>query len=223
MTNTLGSTTLSSEFHTPTSLYLKLTAKTKSKQSFLFESAGTTQTISRFSFVGADPRKILRSGPGYELGECDPLPALEAELSQYRVASIGGELPPLIGGAIGFVGYDNVRYFEPRTKRDMKDVLGIPEALFMLFDTIIAVDHFFQVVKVFTYLKVPENLSDEALEAEYSRARTALHSVVDTISSPDIPLPPQGPIERHHEYTSNIGQAGYEAHVKKLKEHISKG
>lgn len=47
------SVTLSSEFQTPASLYLKLTAKSKSKLSFLFESAATTETIGRYSFVGA--------------------------------------------------------------------------------------------------------------------------------------------------------------------------
>jgi hypothetical protein len=43
-----------------------------------------------------------------------------------------------------------VKYFEPKTRRNMEDVLKLPESLFMLFDTIIAVDHFFQQVKVFT-------------------------------------------------------------------------
>jgi hypothetical protein len=51
--------------------------------------------------TGTDPHKILKSGRGYEIGEVDPLPTLEAELSQYRVAQIPGiTLPPLIGGAI---------------------------------------------------------------------------------------------------------------------------
>ena len=42
----------------------------------------------------------------------------------------------------------------------MKDVLKVPESFFMLFDTMIAFDHFFQVVRVITYLRVPENLED---------------------------------------------------------------
>jgi anthranilate synthase component I len=71
----------------------------------------------------------------------------------------GITLPPLIGGAIGYLSYALVRYFEPRTARDLKDVLKVPESLFMLFDTIVAIDHFIQVVRMFTYLKVPKDSS----------------------------------------------------------------
>jgi anthranilate synthase component I len=135
------------------------------------------------------------------------------------------QLPPLIGGAIGYVGYDCVAYFEPRTARDdMKDVLKVPESLFMLFDTIVAVDHFYQVVKVFTYVKAPNDMTDSgAIATAYEAAEKELREVVRTISQPEVPLPDQGPIALKQEYTSNIGQAGYETHVTKLKEHINKG
>ncbi|KAF2141398.1 uncharacterized protein K452DRAFT_288103 [Aplosporella prunicola CBS 121167] len=212
---------ISAEFLTPASIYLKIAAKSKSKLSFLFESAATTETIGRYSFVGADPRKVLKTGAGHG-EECDPLPALEKELAEVRVASIPTmKLPPLTGGAIGYVGYDCVRYFEPKTKRDLKDVLKVPESLFMLFDTIVAFDHFFQVVKVVTYLKVPQNLDD--LEDAYNAAQAVLLETVAKLKSEDIQLPPQGPIEQNQQYTSNIGQEGYEGHVKKLKEHIAVG
>ena len=178
------------------------------------------------TIIISDPRKILRSGPGQPIGARDPLPVLEQELSQYRVATIpGAQLPPLIGGAIGYVGYDCVAYFEPKTARDyMKDVLQVPESLFMLFDTIVAVDHFFQVVKVFTYIQVPSDLTDAgAIASAYEAAEKELRDVVRIISQPEVPVPPQGPITLNQEYTSNIGQAGYEGHVTRLKEHINKG
>lgn len=130
---------------------------------------------------------------------------------------------PLIGGAIGYVGYDCIRYFEPRTARPLKDVLQVPESLFMLFDTIVAFDHFFQTVKIITYLKVQPNLSDDELATAYSVAKQQLQEMVDIISGPDIPLPHQGPIQKDQEYASNIGQVGYESHVSRLKKHIIKG
>ncbi|EGD93477.1 anthranilate synthase component I [Trichophyton tonsurans CBS 112818] len=115
---------------TPTVAYLKISAD--SKRSFLYESAATTETIGRYSFVGADPKDVLVSGPGHG-PECDPLPLLEKEISQCRVATVPGlKLPPLTGGAIGYVGYDCVRYFEPKTARPMKDILCIPESLFYI-------------------------------------------------------------------------------------------
>lgn len=119
------------------------------------------------------------------------------------------------------MGYDCVKYFEPRTRRELKDIVQVPESLFMLFDTIVAVDHFFQQVKVFTYLKVPTDSGK--LEAAYEAARHILQETVAAISVAEVPLPPQGPIKTNQQYSSNIGQAGYEAHVTKLKKHISKG
>jgi anthranilate synthase component 1 len=102
----------------------------------------------------------------------------------------------------------------------LKDIVQVPESLFMLFDTIVAVDHFTATLKIFTYLKVTPGTK---LETAYEDARRTLHETVTAISVPEVPLPPQGPIKTGHKYTSNIGQAGYEAHVVKLKEHIKRG
>lgn len=81
-----------------------------------------------------DPARSSILVPGQPIGPRDPLPVLEPELSQYRVASIPGvQLPPLVGGAISYVGYDCISYFEPRTARDdIKDALKVPKSLFML-------------------------------------------------------------------------------------------
>ncbi|GKT56935.1 anthranilate synthase component 1 [Colletotrichum tofieldiae] len=212
---------ISSDLITPSAAYLKVSAHHKdSDYSFLFESAAT-ERVGRYSFVGAGPRKVLATGPGYG-PECDPLPALEAELAQHVVAHVPGlQLPPMAGGAIGYVGYDCVRYFEPKTARPMKDVLKIPESLFMLFDTIVAFDRFYGVIKVITYLHVPEDASQ--LEAEYQKATQAIDDLVAVLNAPEIPIPEQKPIQLNQEYTSNVGQKGYEGHVTELKKHIVKG
>ena len=175
-------------------------------------------------YGSTDPRKILKTGPGHG-PEGDPLPFLEEELAQYREAVIPGlTLPPLTGGAIGYVGYDCVRYFEPRTAREMKDVLKVPESLFMLFDTIIAFDHFFQVVKIITYLQVPLSSTDPGtISSTYHSASEHLRNTISILQSQDIPLPPQPPIAPDQTYESNIGQAGYEAHVASLKKEIQRG
>ncbi|KAG5945609.1 anthranilate synthase component 1 [Claviceps pazoutovae] len=213
---------ISSDLITPSAAYLKISAASSSDYSFLFESAATEQ-VGRYSFVGAGPRKVLATGPGYG-PETDPLPALEAELAQHVVAHVPGlQLPPLTGGAIGYVGYDCVRYFEPKTARPMKDVLQIPESLFMLFDTIVAFDRFYGIIKVISYVAVPEADSTTSLEEAYEKAERAIHQLVQVLNSTEIDLPTQDPIQLGHEATSNIGQAGYEAHVTKLKEHIVKG
>jgi anthranilate synthase component 1 len=211
---------ISSDLITPSAAYLKISANSESKFSFLFESAATEQ-LGRYSFVGAGPRKVLKTGPGHG-PEVDPLPALEKELAEYRVAHVPGlVLPPLTGGAIGYVGYDCVRYFEPKTARPMEDVLKVPESLFMLFDTIVAFDRFFGIIKVITYLTVPKDLS--TLEREYGKCRSTIDSLISVLESHDTPLPPQPTIKLDQKYTSNIGQEGYEGHVNRLKKHIVAG
>ncbi|KAI9885993.1 MAG: iso-1-cytochrome c [Watsoniomyces obsoletus] len=233
------STSISADFLTPSLAYLKLSAQSDSRLAFLFESAGTTETIGRYSFVGANPRKVIKTGPGHGPAT-DPLVLLEEELSRYRVASVPGlDLPPLVGGAIGYVGYDCVKYFEPRTSRPLKDVVQVPESLFMIFDTIVAFDHFYQVIKVITYINIDINIDIDiggdhhsskndaptttTVETAYDTARHQLQEIISVLTTPDIPLPFQPPIEPHQEYTSNIGQSGYEAHVVRLKEHIISG
>jgi anthranilate synthase component I len=213
--------TIPADLLTPTLAYLKISAN--SQLSFLYESAATTGTIGRYSFVGADPLKVLKTGPGHGPSE-DPLPRLQKELSQVRVATVPGlVLPPMTGGVVGYVGYDCVRYFEPKTARPMQDVLGLPESLFMMFDTIITFDHFFSVCKVITYLKVPAELTSSSLAAAYQAASESVQKVIAIISSPDTPLPGQPPIRKNQPSTSNIGQSGYQAHVTRLKKHIVKG
>ncbi|KAK4508611.1 hypothetical protein PRZ48_002350 [Zasmidium cellare] len=217
-------TSISSEFLTPSSIYLKVAANSTSKQSFLFESAATSETIGRYSFVGADPRKTLVSGPKHGL-EADPLPQLDNELAQHRIAHIPSlRLPPMTAGAIGYVGYDCVKYFEPKTKRPLKDILEIPESLFMLYDTIVAVDHFFQKVIIITYMSVPgSGASKSSVQESYQKSRETIERLVKVLKKPDLPLPPQDPIKLDQEYTSNIGRKGYEAHVTRLKKHIVTG
>ncbi|KAM4059945.1 chorismate binding enzyme [Hirsutella rhossiliensis] len=220
---------ISSDLITPSAAYLKVSAHSSSDYSFLFESAATEQ-VGRWSFVGAGPRKMLATGPGHG-PETDPLPALERELARHVVAHVPGlQLPPLTGGAIGYVGYDCVRYFEPKTARPMCDVLGIPESLFMLFDTIVAFDRFYGVIKVISYVAVPspedgggDEASARSLEAAYDKARATIDELVDVLESPDMETPKQEPVVLGHEAKSNIGREGYEAHVTRLKEHIVRG
>ena len=161
------------------------------------------------------------TGPGFGEGK-DPLPDLEKELSQHIVAHVPDlVLPPLTGGAIGYVGYDCVRYFEPKTARPMKDVLQIPESLFMLFDTIVAFDRFYGVIKVISYVHIPQDGGD--IQAEYAKAQATIDELVHVLNTEPAPLPEQGPIKLGQEYTSNIGKDGYEAHVTTLKKHIKSG
>jgi anthranilate synthase component I len=114
-----------------------------------------------------------------------------------------------------------VQYFEPKTKRPMKDPLKLPESFFMLYDTIVAFDHFFNVCKVITYLRVPHSASE--LKAAYAKARTTIEDVVAILEDEHTPLPEQKSVHPKESGKSNIGKSGYEGHVTRLKSHIRKG
>ncbi|KAK3384124.1 ADC synthase [Lasiosphaeria ovina] len=218
-------TSLPSDLLTPSAIYLKLSAGATAEYSFLLESAtGSTETVGRYSFIGANPRKVLQTGPGYGYVG-DPLQALQAELAQDRTLNIPSlKLPTLTGGAVGYVSYDCVKYFEPKTARPLKDNLHIPEALFMLFDTVVAYDHFFLTLTVVTHMRLPNGSADD-FQARYDEACATIRSTIDLIQHPDTPLPPTNPSipVSEQQYSSNVGRHGYESFVTNLKEHIVKG
>ena len=175
--------------------------------------------------IRPDPRKVLETGPGYDV-EGDPLRALEAQLSQDRVVSIPSlRLPKLTGGAVGYISYDCIKYFEPKTDRPLKDNLHIPEALFMIFDTIVAFDHFFSTFTIVTHMRLPEGSDAESFQSLYDEACATIRSTLTLIRQPETPLPPKNPSKpvSEQQYASNVGRHGYETFVTELKKHIVKG
>jgi anthranilate synthase component I len=166
----------------------------------------------------------LQIGPGYDVTG-DPLKILQAELSQRRViATPSIRLPNLSGGAVGFLTYDSIRWFEPKTDRPLKDNLKIPEALFMIFDTLVAFDHFYSTLTIITHITLPESVSDD-IQPAYDTACAELRSILATIQQEKTPLPIQLPKDPavKAEYASNVGRRGYEAFVTNLKNHIFQG
>lgn len=79
-------TSIQADLLTPVIAYLKISKN--SKYSFLLESVASNEK-SRYSFIGASPLKILKSGPNEEI-KGDPLPSLENELSRYKYVKVDG-------------------------------------------------------------------------------------------------------------------------------------
>lgn len=195
--------------------------------SFLFESAVNGDSVQRYSFIGSNPRKIIRTGddPTAYSPECcnvDPITLLEQELLLHKQYQLPG-LPPLSGGAVGYISYDCIKYFEPKTKRPLKDTLKLPEAVLMMSDLIVAYDHVYQRFQIIHNVDVSQ---PELLQANYAKARAQIEQVEAVLKAHrtlDEINPKQGPIVTNQTFTSNIGQEGYEQHVTTLKEHILKG
>ncbi|MBA4397568.1 MAG: anthranilate synthase component I, partial [Syntrophus sp. (in: bacteria)] len=107
------------DMETPVTALMKLREKS---HVFLLESVEGGEKWARYSFVGADPRLIfevsgdevlIRAGGNVQRlrHEGRPLMFLQNLLSRYRPVPVAG-LPRFYGGAVGFLGYDMVRYFE---------------------------------------------------------------------------------------------------------------
>ncbi|AJU43103.1 AIF_collapsed_G0012680.mRNA.1.CDS.1 [Saccharomyces cerevisiae] len=207
---------------TPHVAYLKLAQLNNPdrKESFLLESAKTNNELDRYSFIGISPRKTIKTGPTEGI-ETDPLEILEKEMSTFKVAENVPGLPKLSGGAIGYISYDCVRYFEPKTRRPLKDVLRLPEAYLMLCDTIIAFDNVFQRFQIIHNI----NTNETSLEEGYQAAAQIITDIVSKLTddSSPIPYPEQPPIKLNQTFKSNVGKEGYENHVSTLKKHIKKG
>lgn len=214
--------------------YLKLANLNDSNrtESFLFESSVKGDTVDRYSFIGIQPTKIIKTGDdpkqfADEFCNVDPITVLEKELSKYKQAPLPG-LPKFNGGATGYISYDCIKYFEPKTKRPMKDVLGLPEAVLMFCDLVVAFDHVYQRFQIIYNIKIDDNRDkiNEDIESLYKQATENIEKVEKVLlrntSSEEI-APKQGPIKLGQNFISNIGQEGYEKHVTTLKEHILKG
>ena len=85
---------------------------------------------------------------------------LEKELALHQYIKIP-EIPTFTGGAVGYVAYDCIAHFEPKIRSTLEergivldDALGIPEAVFMIADTVVIYDHLYQNVKVVAHVFV---------------------------------------------------------------------
>jgi anthranilate synthase component 1 len=93
----------------------------------------------------------------------------------------------------------------------------------MLHDSVIAFDNLFQTIKVISHVHIPSNHTPDELHAAYLSTVTKIRSICDLLNTKNTPNPPQPQIILGREYTSNIGQTGYENHVKTLKKYIIEG
>ena len=147
---------------------------------------------------------------------------LEKELAKYNQIQLPG-LPKFSGGAVGYISYDCIKYFEPKTRKPLEDVLQLPEAVLMLCDLIVAFDRVYDRFQIINNVAVTDS---NDLQASFNKAAEAIDNVEKILRSESTPEeinPKQPPIKANQTFTSNIGQEGYEGHVSTLKKHILKG
>ena len=207
---------ISADLETPVSAYLKIARK---PYSFLFESVEGGERLARYSFIGTEPFEVVKTGSGFPEGEVDPLQLIQEMLNRYAPVQVQG-LPRFHGGAVGYLGYDAVKYFE-RVPTPPTDTLGIPDAIFLFVDTMLVFDHVRHKIKVVSHI----HLENGTIEAAYTEAVTRIEELVARLRKPldiDIDLSGKDPVARS-EVTSNRSKAAYEDIVKQVKEYIYSG
>ena len=198
--------------------------------SFLFESVVGGERIGRYSFVGSDPfLRIDAYGNEVVIRDAeterkftadDPLDELEKLLKNYRAARLP-ELPAFCGGAVGYAGYDIIRYSEhlPNAPEDDRK---LPDLSFAFFDRMVVFDHIRKTVLVICHAST--DVDD--LEAEYQRAAERVDEICRQLQrgKADIQMTDVAPVgEPTLEFDSNFTQTEFEDAVVKCKEYIRAG
>lgn len=218
--------TLLADLETPVSVYLKL-AKT-GVPSFLLESVEGGEQVGRYSFLGVNPKGVItvknnvvtRTLHGETISRPlaagqDPLHAVKQEFARVKPVQIDG-LPRFVGGAVGYIGYDVVRYFERLPETASTD-LDVPDAAFLLPDTLVIFDHAKHQIIV---LANAHNTGDP--DAAYDNAVERIEQIVTALRNP-LPALPDAPEPLNDELRSNMPRERYEEIVRLGKEYIAAG
>jgi anthranilate synthase component 1 len=223
---------LPADMETPVSVYLKLQDE---GPSFLLESITGAKVVARYSFIGVRPfatlsamgESVLINGEGRQRSVplspgVDPLAVLKQEMAPYTPVPLA-DLPRFSGGAVGFMSYDAVRRFEhlPATA---PDELKLPEAAFMLADTLVAFDHVRQRLLVIANARLDGNIA-----SAYQRATARIDEIVARLRAP-VPQTglyansePVSPLKSSQRFTSNVSQSQFEGLVQRAREYIQAG
>jgi anthranilate synthase component I len=219
------------DLETPVSVYIKLMAG--GGASFLLESVEGGEQVGRYSFVGVNPRAMLAlhgrsiihsddSGARTrELGAGeDILDVIKAELAEATPADLPG-LPRFNGGAVGYLGYDAARFFE-RLPETAVTVLDLPDAIFLLADTLVVFDHARHRLILLSNARVEDDV-----EAAYVAAIQRIEQVSEKLLRPLPAIPQQrwgaGGDGQDGRLAASMSPERYAAMVDQAKEYIAAG
>ena len=166
---------------TPISAFMALAEG--AEHAFLLESVIGGERLGRYSFLGVGDRAVItargnqvvvENGGVHGEHSDDPLRVVTRELAGGRVARVPG-LPLLVGGAVGYVGYEAATTFE-RVERHPVDELNVPDMCFLLADVVVAFDHARRVMQVIAPVR-PGGAPDLAYDAALKRIESCLRRI----------------------------------------------
>lgn len=219
------------DLQTPVGAFLRIAGE--APYAFLLESIEGGERVARYSFLGANPWMVAR-GRGTETiiekdGESEVRRQNAVEfLREYfrgkKLAHRAG-LAPLSGGAVGYLGYDAARWFEP-----VLNVNGTSparnDAVWMFFRTIVAFDRVRQQMEITSVVFTDEADGDlTRLRELYERAVTETENIEHALTGDATPAPAirQRATDAQIEVQSNWPRLEFEAAVETVKEHIAAG
>lgn len=212
---------------TPVSAFLKTA---RGEHAFLLESVVGGDKWGRYSFLGSEPAAVFVSrGTTITLREhgkaertftaADPLQALRELLAGYHAVPLPG-LPRFFGGAVGYVAYDAVRFFE-RLPSTLPDPLGLPELYFIVPSSLLVFDTVAQSIKVVVNVDLRDPATDP--RTAYAAAVARVDELVARLASP-LTLPEALPSSGEGlPVTPNLSAGEFGALVERAKEYIRAG
>lgn len=161
------------DMETPVSIFLKVNA------SMLLESIEKGENVGRFSIIGIGKRLEIRlegqklsinryngkQEPLFE--ECcfdNPLEKVREYFNSFTVPEYPG-LPPFFGGAIGYLGYETLQYFENVPIHGPEEGNSVPDGLMVIPETVLVYDSIKRTVNVITTTAPGENPAEAYAEA----------------------------------------------------------
>ncbi len=152
------------DLETPVTAYMKIASG--EQYSFLLESVEHADSIGQYSFIGANPSLIfsskghevtlIREGRKATFRAADPMGELRKLMAVYKPVPMDG-IPAFHGGAVGYMAYDQVRFFETLPDEN-PDTLELPDLYYMITDTILIFDHVKNKIKIVSNVHVKSNV-----------------------------------------------------------------
>ena len=214
------------DMETPLSVFKKLGNK---PFSYLFESVEGGEKWARYSLIGLPSSTVIKVYKNeiqiYEDGQIveevtsqDPLKFLEEYQENINV-KLNDELPAFTGGLVGDLGYDCIRYIEPKlSSSNLPDPLGTPDALFMLSEEVAVFDNLNNKLHLIV-------LSKSESDKDITGAEERLRDLSDKLNHPLIPENSEEITDpaTEKDFISGFGEKEFKQSVEKIKEYIKAG
>ena len=214
------------DLETPLSAFMKID---KGDYSFLLESVEGREKWARYSFLGSNPRVIIRGdkrgvtrvrdGVVTTKPYRNPLHAVKEEMSLYKPVVDEG-LPRFFGGAVGYLSYDMVRYFEDVEIEKRGEFSNLPDLCFVITDTILIFDNLLHTIKVVYNAYI----TDDDLKGAYDKAIQKIDEIVEELWGPlKHSRYKKGEGSRELKWSSNVTKEEFIEKVQRSKDYIAAG